>query len=446
MPYTYAGYTGTVYANPDAPTQVGGIPYTYDQDGNTLTYGSTTNTWNYKDQLLTTTGPGMNSSYTYDYQGNRVSELAAGLTTYYPTKYYTITSTGKTDRQVYDGNTLVETIESPTVTGTQTPYYVHTDTVLGSNVITNAGGGKVQLLDYYPFGDIRINEDTSGFNDDHKYAGGIYDTSTSLNYLGARYYDAKTGQFLSEDPSFLDLGDPSRVQQDAKQNQNQYLMNPQALNSFSYANNNPINKIDPDGKIAGVDDAASFGIGAAVGAGIYMATSLPTRQFTWGGLAGATTSGGIIGWGADNALFTGGASVVAADVASASIYGGIGAAAGNGVTQGIDIETGKQQGGISTKDFGLDVGLGMFTGGLTQGMISDAEIPGLSSGRGNMNAIGESLQTKLANGTIENMSLTSAVKSAVGSQASDSYRTLAGAGIDLMSGLMINNIQKKSTN
>ena len=115
MPYTYAGYTGTVYANPDAPTQVGGVPYTYDQDGNALTYGTKTNTWNYKDQMVTTTGTG-SGSYTYDYQGNRVSNTVAGTTTYYPNKYYTITSAGKTDRQVYDGNTLVETIESPTVT------------------------------------------------------------------------------------------------------------------------------------------------------------------------------------------------------------------------------------------------------------------------------------------------------------------------------------------
>src|SRR5712671_790038 len=53
--------------------------------------------------------------------------------------------------------------------------------------------------------------------------------------LQARYYDGSKGEFLSEDPVFL--GDPKQ----------QVLTDPQSLNSYSYANDNPITKSDPTG-------------------------------------------------------------------------------------------------------------------------------------------------------------------------------------------------------
>ena len=65
-------------------------------------------------------------------------------------------------------------------------------------------------------------------------------TSVVRAFLNARYYNSAQGQFLSEDPVFL--GSP------AKQN----LANPQSLNSYSYANDNPINLSDPNGLAATV--------------------------------------------------------------------------------------------------------------------------------------------------------------------------------------------------
>jgi hypothetical protein len=52
----------------------------------------------------------------------------------------------------------------------------------------------------------------------------------------ARYYNGAQGQFLSEDPVFL--GDPSQ----------QNLQDPQSLNAYSYANNNPVERKDPTGR------------------------------------------------------------------------------------------------------------------------------------------------------------------------------------------------------
>ena len=75
-------------------------------------------------------------------------------------------------------------------------------------------------------------------------------TSVVHASLNARYYSSAQGQFLSEDPVFL--GNPSQ----------QNLQDPQSLNSYSYANDNPIVKSDPNGLqvLGGADDVAAFGI------------------------------------------------------------------------------------------------------------------------------------------------------------------------------------------
>jgi RHS repeat-associated protein len=64
-------------------------------------------------------------------------------------------------------------------------------------------------------------------------------TSVVRAFLNARYFNSAQGQFLSEDPVFL--GDPKQ----------QNLKDPQSLNSYNYANDNPIVKSDPTGRCAG---------------------------------------------------------------------------------------------------------------------------------------------------------------------------------------------------
>jgi RHS repeat-associated protein len=57
-----------------------------------------------------------------------------------------------------------------------------------------------------------------------------------LSYLQNRYYNSSEGQFISQDSVFL--GNPSH----------QNLQDPQSLNSYSYSEDNPIIKEDPNGK------------------------------------------------------------------------------------------------------------------------------------------------------------------------------------------------------
>jgi RHS repeat-associated protein len=103
----------------------------------------------------------------------------------------------------------------------------------------------VRTLDYFPFGAQRINTGTASTK--RQWIGQFLDES-NLQYLNARYYNPNQGQFLSEDPIFLLLGTPE-AEKKANRSLQDILRDPQGLNSYSYARNNPINVKDPSGLI-----------------------------------------------------------------------------------------------------------------------------------------------------------------------------------------------------
>ncbi len=90
-------------------------------------------------------------------------------------------------------------------------------------------------MDYYPYGDIRLDEKAGTFSEQRKFAGHEYDADTGLSYMNARYYNGKIGRFVSQDPVFLAAAFN--------------LADPQSLNSYAYARNNPLRYIDPTGEI-----------------------------------------------------------------------------------------------------------------------------------------------------------------------------------------------------
>jgi RHS repeat-associated protein len=66
------------------------------------------------------------------------------------------------------------------------------------------------------------------------FVGGQIDASTNLTHLGAREYDPSLGRFISVDP----LAD---------------ITNPQQLNAYSYASNNPVTASDPSGMMEKIE-------------------------------------------------------------------------------------------------------------------------------------------------------------------------------------------------
>lgn len=238
---TYA-YAGTGYANPHAPTAVGVTALTYDNSGNLVTTASTTNAWDYHNRLLNTSIGSNITSYDYDYAGSRALMTTGGMSTLYPTTSFT-KETATTTKHIFFNDIPLATVIG---TGTTTLQYIATDHLGGTNIVSDSAGIISEALDYMPYGSSRIDSKTTA-NESRKFIGQYFDDATQLSYLNARYYDGSRGQFLSEDPTFLVIGDPQKLKNFTGTDQLTALSDPQTLNSYSYGRDNPITKSDPTG-------------------------------------------------------------------------------------------------------------------------------------------------------------------------------------------------------
>jgi RHS repeat-associated protein len=250
------------YADPDAVTQIANglstSTFSYDQNGNLAPVDGTTATYvyDYANRLTALGVSGATTTYGYDAFGQRVLQTGTTTTYFYPFKWYSVaSSTGSgakyatTTDYVFNGDTLLGTVDQQTAsgvaTGTAKTRYVHPDHLGSTNVVTDENANVVQTLDYYPYGATRVSTN-SGTNEGRKYIGQFADQS-NLDYLNARHYDSGRGQFVTEDPVFW--------------GQKQNIKNPQNLNSYSYANDNPVVVSDPSGLIG-----VQSGPGALIGA------------------------------------------------------------------------------------------------------------------------------------------------------------------------------------
>src|SRR5205823_6969245 len=92
--------------------------------------------------------------------------------------------------------------------------------------LTSGSGSLIDHLDYSSFGKLTY-ESASG-SDRYLYTSREYDAEIDLQYNRARYYDANTGRWISQDPLGFDAGDS---------------------NLYRYVNNRPVNTTDPSGKL-----------------------------------------------------------------------------------------------------------------------------------------------------------------------------------------------------
>ncbi len=237
--YTY-GETG--YTNPHAATSIASTSLAYDTNGNLTAYGAKNYAWDYRNRMTASQSGGATTTYAYDHTNQRVLKVAAGTTTRYVNRLYDTTGT-TTSKRIYAGGELIATVE--TAGATSTIQYIHPDHLGSTNVASNNAGAASEVTDYYPYGGERAQ--SGSFEEKRGYIGELHDDESDLSYLNARYYDGGRGGFLSQDPSFLALGDPNKVQALTSLDHNQLLMSPQSLNSYSYAENNPITKKDPTG-------------------------------------------------------------------------------------------------------------------------------------------------------------------------------------------------------
>ena len=201
----------------------------YDLNGNLISRTDSTGTtqyaWDFENRLRQVTLPnGLTVTYKYDALGRRIQRIP---------------STGVSTSFVYDGPDVVKDINSDgstveylnglsvdnklRLTDSRLPgslYFVQDH--LGSTTgLTNSTGSSVSQISYDSFG----NANTSSNLTRYAYTGREFDPDTGLYYYRARWYDAKVGRFISEDPIGFGGG----------------------VNKFGYVKDNPQNATDPSG-------------------------------------------------------------------------------------------------------------------------------------------------------------------------------------------------------
>ncbi len=120
-------------------------------------------------------------------------------------------------------------------------FYVDTDNTGPPVAMWNEKAEKVWEGEYYPFGQEYRSQNIKTSNK-NRFIGKERDKETGLTYFGARYFDERSGRFLTPDP--VRVVDPF-----TSKTNHQILANPQRLNRYTYGLNNPYRYIDPDGNV-----------------------------------------------------------------------------------------------------------------------------------------------------------------------------------------------------
>ncbi|MGJ5817125.1 RHS repeat domain-containing protein [Paludibaculum fermentans] len=180
----------------------------------------------------------------YDGEGRRVKRTVNGVETVY----------------VHDAmERLVQEYGGGTDTAAGRQYFVADH--LGSTRLTLNENGVVQARsDYLPFGqeiEPGLGDRTAALGYQSKvvadadrqrmrFTGKERDAETGLDYFGARYFSGAQGRFTSPDP--LDWISWQAGNDDEKRRFQEFIADPQGLNRYTYARNNPLKYIDPTGE------------------------------------------------------------------------------------------------------------------------------------------------------------------------------------------------------
>jgi RHS repeat-associated protein len=211
---------------------------TYDNNGNTLTTGGKTFTYDAENHFIGMSGGGTTVSIVYDAFGNRVAKTVNGVTTKYlveddvnPTGYPQVMEeiAGGAVQRVYAYG-LQRISEDQVVNNAWTPSFYGYDGAGSVRQLTNTAGAVTDTYEYDAFGNELNHTGTTPNN--YLYRGEQYDTDLGFYYLRARYYNPSTGRFMSRDP---EDGKPG---------------NPKSLHKYLYAAGDPVNKKDPRGREA----------------------------------------------------------------------------------------------------------------------------------------------------------------------------------------------------
>lgn len=211
----------------------------YDAAGNMTSNSPTSYVYDAENRLVWTSG----YRYIYDGDGKRVETCAvAGATTACPTSgtsgtlyWYGMNSDPQAETDL-SGNVLNiylffngQRIARRSSPATAVHFYF-SDHLGTHSVVENAAGTACeQDIDYYPYGGQENDYCSTPVTQRYKFTGKERDSESGLDDFPARYYTSSMGRWMTPDP----MGG--------------HVEDPQTLNRYAYARNNPVSITDPTG-------------------------------------------------------------------------------------------------------------------------------------------------------------------------------------------------------
>ena len=216
-------------------TNVNGVTYTWDDNGNLLDDGVNSYAYNSANRLATLTSPSASIQYAYRCNGlssdqwsiigcdsDRVSQTVNEVTT-----NYVLDIASPLTQVLQDGtNTYVYGVDRIAQISGTTPEYFLTDSLGSVRQLADSTGAVILTKSYAPYGET-ISSAGGGVSI-YQFTGEAHDAS-GLTYLRARYLDSNVGRFISRDTW---AG---------------YYNRPLSLNRWNYVEGNPVNFNDPTG-------------------------------------------------------------------------------------------------------------------------------------------------------------------------------------------------------
>jgi len=230
---TITGTTSYSYNNANMLTAVNSNSYTNDANGNTLTGGARTNTWDSFNRMTQSVDGSNTCQYDYDFNGIRHQQAVTSSGTATTTDYGIDGDNVIREWASSNGSLSPQATYLTGIRGVEYKRFDQSGLVdwyindgLGSVVAEINPNGSVQASQNYDvYGNIRTSSGTSQTT--NHFVGNLghqSDQATGLIYMRARYYDPACGRFISQDPAR------------------------NGKNWFIYVSNNPVNLVDENGK------------------------------------------------------------------------------------------------------------------------------------------------------------------------------------------------------
>ncbi|MFN8466821.1 MAG: RHS repeat-associated core domain-containing protein [Caldilineaceae bacterium] len=225
--YTYGGTND----QPHAVTGAYGNSYGYDANGNqvrrTIAGVEYTLVYDYENRLVQVNqSETVIASFLYAADGSRVMGTVDGVTTVYIAGLYE--QSGAASTSYYEGGAM----RRAGYAGSNGVFYLLTDQLKSTSIIADQAGAEAARQFFYPYG---ANRGGAAFSEltTKRFTGQYHEQglpgAEGLSYYNARWYDPQLGRFTSPDTI---VPGPA---------------NPQNLNRYTYAGNNPVVYDDPSG-------------------------------------------------------------------------------------------------------------------------------------------------------------------------------------------------------